>query len=286
MKIGLLPVNVGWSDPVLMTDLVQAAEGAGLESVWTFEPVMVPVDYASQYPYHPSGKMPVQSNTPFLDPLVALSFVAGRTTTLRLGTGINILPQANPLLLAKQVASLDALSGGRLELGLGTGWLEEEFDAMGTPFRRRGARFDEYLAAMRKVWTGETVEHQGDFLQWSGFQSHPTPTQRPHPAIWVGGTSDRAYRRVATTAEGWIAPNHTLQALRDQLEQLHRIAEQHDRAPESIRVTATWVLAKEPDAIQAYADLGVERLLVPWYATGASDPVSAVSTIAQAAGLR
>ena len=285
MKIGIVPLNVGWADPVLVTDLAQAAEGAGLESVWTFEHVMVPVDYASRYPYHPSGKMPVQPGTPFLDPLTCLAFVAGKTSTLRLGTGINILPQANPLLMAKQVASLDALSGGRLELGLGTGWLAEEFQAMGTPFPRRGARFDEYLAAMKQVWTGKTVDHQGEFLQWSGFQSHPTPKQQPHPPIWIGGTSDRAYRRVATTAQGWIAPNHGLAPLEGQLARLHQIAEEHDRDPATIGVTATWVLVKEPDALAAYAELGVERALVPWYATGEADPVSAIRRIADVAGL-
>lgn len=285
MKVGLVPVNVGWSDPALVSTLVQAAEAAGLESVWTFEHVMVPVDYASRYPYHPSGKMPVQGSTPFLDPLVTLAFIAGQTKTLRIGTGINILPQANPLLMAKQIATLDALSGGRLELGLGTGWLAEEFQAMGTPFPRRGARFDEYLAAMKQVWTGETVEHQGEFLQWSGFKSHPMPAQRPHPPIWVGGTSDRAYRRVAQTAQGWIAPNHGLASLKEQLARLHEIAERHDRDPATIRVTATWVMVKEPDALEAYAELGVERVLVPWYATGASDPVAAVGAIAEAAGL-
>jgi probable F420-dependent oxidoreductase len=283
MKVGIVPINVGLASPSAVTAIAQAAESAGLESVWTFEHVMVPVDYASKYPYHPSGKMPVLPNTPFLDPLVTLAFVAAKTTTLRLGTGINILPQANPLLMAKQVASLDVLSGGRLELGLGTGWLSEEFQAMGTPFRRRGARFDDYLTAMKQVWSGETVDHQGEFLQWAGFQSHPTPKQTPHPPIWVGGTSDRAYRRVAQTADGWIAPNHKLDSLKSQLARLHEIARQCDRAPETIRVTATWVLSKEPDLLKAYEDLGVERVLVPLAAAGVRDPLQAVERIAEAA---
>lgn len=283
MKVGIVPINVGLTDPAAITAIAQAAEAAGLESVWTFEHVMVPVDYGSRYPYHPSGKMPVRTDTPFVDPLITLAYVAAKTTTLRLGTGINILPQANPLLMAKQVASLDVLSGGRLELGLGTGWLAEEFDAMGTPFARRGARFDDYLAGMKQVWTGETVDHSGEFLVWSGFQSHPTPIQRPHPPIWVGGTSDRAYRRVAQTADGWVAPNNKLEQLEAQLAQLHTIARRHERDPDTIRVTAMWALSKESERLGAYADLGVERVLVPLGATGEMDPLDAIARIAEAA---
>ena len=176
MKLGIVPINVGVADPARITAIAQRAEALGIESVWTYEHVMVPADYGSKYPYHPSGKAPMAPETPFLDPLVTLAHVTASTTTLRVGTGINILPQANPLLMAKQVATLDVLSGGRLMLGLGVGWLEEEFAAMGTPFPRRGARFDDYLVAMKAVWSGETVEHDGEFLKWSGFKS---PAWRP-----------------------------------------------------------------------------------------------------------
>ena len=117
--------------------------------------------------------MGAKPDTNFIDPLIALTAVAANTTTLRLGTGINIVSQANPLQLAKQAASLDLVSNGRFMLGAGIGWLREEFDAMGVPFERRGARFDDYIVAMKKVWAGDVVEHQSDFINWSGFQSYP-----------------------------------------------------------------------------------------------------------------
>ena len=157
MKFGLIPVNIGIQSMAAMTGLAQLAESVGIESVWTFEHVIVPVNYDSKYPYDKSGKMGVTPETNMVDPLIALTAIAAVTKTLRLGTGVNILSQTNPLYLAKQAASLDMLSNGRLELGLGIGWLQEEFVAMGTPFEKRGARFDDYVAAMRKVWSGEVV---------------------------------------------------------------------------------------------------------------------------------
>ncbi len=281
MKLGIIPINVGLADPKFIAALAQHAEAVGLESVWTFEHVVVPVDYASRYPYDASGKMGAAPDTPFSDPLVTLAFVAGKTETLRLGTGVNILPQTNPLLLAKQAASLDMLSGGRFELGVGIGWLEEEYAAMGTPFERRGARFDDYIAAMKKVWSGEIVEHDGEFVRWSGFQSHPRPTQRPHMPVVIGGTSPRALRRVAQHGDGWFAPNRGLDALRELVVQLHEVARSHGRDPESIEVTAFWSPAREPDAVRAYEELGVSRLVAPLLATGEADPFRGIERVAR-----
>ena len=190
MKIGLIGVNVGGDDTgENMVRLAQKAEQVGLESPWTFEHVIVPMDYQSRYPYHHSGRFDAPPETSFIDPLIALSHVAAVSKTLRLGTGINIVSQTNPLLLAKQVASLDHLSGGRLMLGVGVGWLAEEFAAMGTPFEGRGARMDDALTAMKKVWTGEVVEHQSEIINWSGFKGYPLPVQKPHLPIIVGGTT-------------------------------------------------------------------------------------------------
>lgn len=193
MKIGLVPVNVGVKSVEQMVGLAQYAESLGVESAWTFEHAMVPVDYQSKYPYSQDGKMGAQPETNFIDPLIALTAVAANTKTLRLGTGINIVSQANPLLLAKQAASLDLVSNGRFMLGAGIGWLREEFDAMGVPFERRGARFDDYIEAMKKVWSGDVVEHQSDFINWSGFKSYPLPVQKPGIPIIVGGTRGKVY---------------------------------------------------------------------------------------------
>ena len=175
MKFGLVPINIGIAAPEQMITMAQTAEEAGFESVWTFEHVIVPVDYQSKYPYHKSGKMGGAPETPFVDPLIALTAIAAHTKSIRLATGVNIVSQTNALLLAKQAASLDFISGGRFMLGAGIGWLREEFTAMGVPFERRGARFDDYMVAMKKVWSGDVVEHESDFLSWHGFKSYPLP---------------------------------------------------------------------------------------------------------------
>ena len=153
-----------------MVQTAQLVESLGYESVWTFEHVIVPVDYESKYPYNKSGNMGIEPETNFVDPLIALAAVAAATTTLRLATGVNILSQANPIYMAKQAASLDFMSNGRFMLGVGIGWLREEFDALGVPFERRGARFDDYVTGMRKIWSGEVVEHESDFCVMDKFQ--------------------------------------------------------------------------------------------------------------------
>jgi probable F420-dependent oxidoreductase len=205
MKIGLIPVNLVFPAADMIIDFAQQAEQAGVESLWTFEHVVVPLDYQSKYPYDKSGKMGAEPETNFVDPLVCLSAIAAATKTIRLGTGVNILSQANPMFIAKQAASLDFMSNGRFMLGVGIGWLEEEFKAMGVPFERRGARFDDYVQAMRKVWSGDVVEHKSDFIDWSGFKSYPLPVQNPMPIV-IGGAQGKVYQRIAKYGDGWYAP--------------------------------------------------------------------------------
>ena len=220
MKIGLIPINIGMESLEQMVGLAQYAESLGFESLWTFEHVMVPVEYQSKYPYSKDGKMGGGSDNPFLDPLIALAAVAAQTRTIRLGTGVNILSQANPLLLAKQAASLDVLSNGRFMLGAGIGWLKEEFEAMGVPFERRGARYDDYVVAMRKVWSGEVVEHQSEFINWSGFQSYPTPVQEGGVPVIIGGSKGKAFQRIAQLGDGWFAPTNNAAGLAPLLDPL------------------------------------------------------------------
>ena len=168
--------------------------------------------------------MGAQPETPFLDPLIALTAIAANTSTIRLGTGVNILPQVKPMLMAKQAASIDVLSNGRLMLGLGIGWLEEEFDAMGTPFGKRGARFDDYVVAMKKVWSGDVVEHDSEFIQWSGFKSYPLPVQTPFP-VHIGGAKGKIMERVALYGEGWYAPEGDPGRMASMLGQLKQTCE-------------------------------------------------------------
>jgi len=273
MKIGLIPLNVGVPNVEAMVGLAKLAEGLGFESVWTFEHAIVPNEYQSKYPYSPDGKMGVTPETNFVDPLIALAAVATQTETLRLGTGVNILSQANPLYVAKQAASLDFASNGRFELGVGIGWLREEFQAAGTPFERRGARFDDYVQAMRKLWSGKTVEHKSEFLDWTGFKSHPSPVQDPLPVV-IGGTKGRAFERTARYGNGWFAPTPSADALAPMLEELDRACADAGRDRAEIEVTSMW--APNPSDlsdVERFADLGVSRLVVPMFALGRGNPV-------------
>lgn len=281
MKVGLIPVNIGVKNVEKMVGMAVHAENVGFESVWTFEHVMVPVDYASKYPYSADGKMGATPETNFVDPLIALTAVAAGTKRVRLGTGVNILPQTNPLYLAKQAASLDFVSNGRFMLGLGVGWLEEEFKALGVPFERRGARADDYLAAMRKVWSGEVVEHESEFLSWHGFKSYPVPMQSPLPIV-IGGSKGKALERVARFADGWYAPTATIDQIAALLPKLDDACRKVGRDRKTIEITTMWIPPMEgPDVVKRYAELGVSRLLVPLPALAmGGDPIEGMTKLA------
>ncbi|MGI9293309.1 MAG: LLM class F420-dependent oxidoreductase [Pseudomonadales bacterium] len=280
MKFGLIPVNVGTKSAEQVVGLAQLAEAAGMESVWTFEHVMVPRNYNSKYPYHKSGKMGIEPEANFIDPLIALTTVAAHTKTLRLGTGVNILPQCNPLLLAKQAASLDLMSNGRFMLGVGIGWLREEYEAMGVPFERRGARYDDYLRAMKKVWSGAEVEHESEFLHWHGFHSFPIPAQKPHLPIIIGGASGKVFERVALYGDGWYAPVDNADDLVPPLQKLKAACNVHERDYNSIELTAMFNPGDGLDGVQRYQDLGVQRLTVPLHSLG-EDPIKGISELGE-----
>jgi probable F420-dependent oxidoreductase len=277
MKVGLIPVNIGIPSVEPMLSLAQKAEQVGIESLWTFEHVVVPMDYASKYPYSADGKMAVTPETSFVDPLVALTAIAACTKKIRLGTGVNILSQANPLYLAKQAASLDFVSKGRLMLGLGIGWLREEFDAVGVPFERRGERFDDYVVAMRKAWSGDVVEHKSDFLDWTGFKQYPLPEQSSALAkgkrsvpIVIGGSKGKAFERIAKYGDGWYAPTADVSQLEPMLKELAAACAAFGRDPKSVEISCMWIPALEgTDVVKRYGDLGVSRLIVPVMALGA-----------------
>jgi probable F420-dependent oxidoreductase len=252
-----------------MIALARKAEDVGIESVWTFEHVMIPVDYESKYPYSPDGKMGAPPETNLIDPLIALSAIAQNTTSLRLGTGVNILPQVSPLYLAKQAASLDFISNGRFMLGVGIGWLREEFQALGVPFERRGARFDDYVEAMKKVWSGDVVEHKSDFVEWSGFKSYPVPVQKPHVPVIIGGSKGKVFERIAKHGDGWYAPGSGVEQMADLIGQMRKACEQFGRDPSTVEISCMWIAASEGvDAIKRYEDLGVSRLIAPVFALG------------------
>ncbi len=257
MKLGYYGINIGACvDPEVACKVAKAAEAAGFDSVWTAEHVVLPD------PQVPASPIPPQ--TPLLDPAVALAHLAAHTRTLRLGTGIIILPQRNPVVLAKELASVDVLSGGRLIFGLGAGYLEPEFAALGTPFADRGERTDEHIEAIRALWTQEKPRFEGRFVRFDHIDAQPRPVQKPHPPIVVGGLSPPALRRAVRCGNGWYgfaldldATARCVAGLREAQQQVERPAE---LGPLEISITPSGPL--DTDAVARLEELGVERLIL------------------------
>ncbi|MBT7335186.1 MAG: TIGR03619 family F420-dependent LLM class oxidoreductase [Gammaproteobacteria bacterium] len=277
MKVGIIPVNIGVQSAKQMVQSAKFAESLGYESVWTFEHVIVPVNYESKYPYNKSGNMGAAPETNFVDPLIALSAIAAATSTLRLATGVNILSQVNPIYMAKQAASLDFISDGRFMLGVGIGWLREEFEALGVPFEHRGARFDDYVAGMRKIWSGEIVEHKSDFISWSGFKSYPLPIQSPFPVV-MGGVKGKIFKRTAQLGNGWFAPTGNPAELKKHLESLKIECDAINRDMSEIEITCMWPGVGGKEFLGELEAVGVNRVVVPMM--GADDPMERLSKIA------
>ncbi len=250
--------------------LARSAEAAGFDSVWTVEHVIVPKDYESKYPYDPSGKMPGGPEASIPDPLIWLTWIAANSTNLRLATGISILPERNPVIFAKEVATLDALSGGRVELGIGVGWLEEEFDALGIPWARRGARTDDYIQAMRSLWSSDLADYQGEFVSFSDVASKPSPVNGTVP-IHIGGHSKAAAKRAGRIGDGFFPGGGDIAELIDIMRQE---AADNDRDPSAIEVSTFTADLFGPEPLAAVDKMqaaGVHRLMVPAFMV-AQDP--------------
>jgi probable F420-dependent oxidoreductase len=262
MKFGIIFANAGpLGEPDVTTGLAHLAEEHGFESLWTVEHTVVPAGYASEYPYSPDGKMPGGDAVAITDPLIWMAWVAAVTTRVRVATGILILPQRNPVILAKQVATLDRLSGGRVELGVGVGWLEEEFDALGVPFEDRGARTDEYIAALRALWTDDPATFKGEFVSFEGCHSNPKPVQPGGIPIVVGGHTTPAARRAGRLGDGFFPGRASDQELRPLIETMRASATDAGRDPDAIEITAGGVF--DLDGVKRFADLGVGRIVIP-----------------------
>jgi len=286
MHVGIVPINSRnyIEDHRFLTSFAPLVEKLGFESMWTFEHVIIPDEYNSVYPYNPQGKIAVSGSDQFVDSLIALAWVAACTEKIRLGTGVNILSQTNPLYLAKQASSIDHLSGGRLMLGLGVGWLKEEFDALNVPFDDRGPRADEYIDAMTQVWSGETVNFKGQFLDWHGFSMRPTPAQKPRVPIIVGGTSAPAIRRVVARGDGWYVIHRDLEHFKELMAKLQAECDRQGRDISELEITAYWNYAREGlDGAKAYEEAGVHRLLVNVQALRMGAPEEAVRRFADEA---
>ncbi len=263
MKTGVfVPVAAANADPEFLQAVGHAVEERGFESVWAAEHVVLFDDYASRYPYAPDGRFPGGGDSGLLEPFTALTFLAAVTAHVRLGTGICLVPQRNPVYTAKQVADLDVLSGGRVDFGVGIGWLREEFEVLQMPFEQRADRCREHLDVMKALWCDEVSEYRGDHYRLRPCRMYPKPVQQPHPPVHVGGESHAALRRVAEFGQGWYSFNRTPEGLGDPLCRLDQLLSERARSRADAQVTVCpYLNPLAPGMVDGYREHGVDRVV-------------------------
>ena len=257
IKIGLFSINTDHlAGPENIAKVAVAAEEAGFESVWTAEHVVLPDPQVAPSPLPPEAKL--------LDPTVALAYISAVTKTIKLGTGIIILPQRNPLVLAKELASLDVLSAGRLTFGVGVGYLGPEFDALGIPMEDRGPRTVEYIEAMRSIWNDPEPSYSGKFVSFSNVKANPRPQQKLGPPVVMGGHSKPAWRRSVTHSQGWYGFALNAEQTKQNIEGLAEAASRYSRPEElgNLEITVTPRMRPGVEMIEAFSELGVDRLVL------------------------
>jgi probable F420-dependent oxidoreductase len=262
MRIGLHALGIGAGARRDVLDAVaRAADAAGFATLWVGEHVVMVDEPASRYPYADDGRIAVPPEADWLDPVVALSFAGAATTRIGLATGVLLLPEHEPVALAKRLASLDVLSGGRLTLGVGVGWSREEFEAVGVPFERRGARASEYVDVLRTLWRDDVASFEGEFVRFSGIRVNPKPLRRRIPVV-VGGNSDAALRRAARWGDGWYGFDlGSLDVVRERVAALRAMTASAGRDPGSLEV-AVAVPTARPEDLPALAATGVTQLVI------------------------
>lgn len=282
MRYGIMFGNVAFRDGASARLLAQAVERAGFESLWTVEHIVVPSGYQSPYPYADDGRMPGPDDMAIPEPFTWLAYVAACTTHLKLGTGITVLPQRNVLFAAKETATLDLLSDGRLLLGIGTGWLREEFDALGVPFAGRGERMDEYIQALRILWGDDEPSFAGHHVSFDRVHCRPQPVHKAVPII-VGGHSDRAARRAGLLGDGFYPGTTDRAVLVGSIAVMRRTAEAAGRDPAAIEVTA--IGTPDPEHLSWLEAQGVSRILLAPPAFTAARIEESLTELAGALGL-
>jgi probable F420-dependent oxidoreductase len=262
LQVGLHALGIGTgSRPEIISAVAMAADAAGFATLWCGEHVVMVDSPRSRYPYSGDGRIAVPPDADWLDPLLGLSFIAARTQRIRLATGILLLPEHNPLVVAKQAATLDVLSAGRFALGVGIGWSAEEFAALGVPFARRGARTDEYIRAMRRVWASEVASFYGEFVRFEGVRVYPKPVGGRRIPVMVGGTTDAALRRVASVGDGWYGFNLAVADVPERLSVLAAACDRHGRDIASLSVAIS-LRDGDPTMLPALAAAGVTELVI------------------------
>jgi probable F420-dependent oxidoreductase len=239
-----------------------AAEQCGFATLWAGEHVVMVDQPASRYPYSTDGRIAVPAAADWIDPLIGLSFAAAATTTIGLATGVLLLPEHNPVVVAKQAATLDWLSGGRFTLGVGIGWSREEFDALGVPFERRATRTAEYVAAMRTLWRDDIASFTGEFVQFDRVRLNPKPVRDSRIPIVVGGNSDAALRRVVSWGDGWYGYNlPDVAAIAERVALIGRLCGESERDPGELHLAVALEHRRGTD-LPALSEAGIDELVI------------------------
>jgi probable F420-dependent oxidoreductase len=251
------------TDPQFIREAVQMVEAKGVHAIWMPEHVLFFPEYASTYPYSDNGRIPGDPEG-LLDPFTALTFIAANTSRVRLGTGICLVPQRQPVYTAKMVADVDFLSGGRVDFGVGIGWLKEEFDNLGAEFGKRAALCDEYIDAIKALWSDGVTEFAGPTVTFTPCHFNPKPVQKPHPPIYFGGESDAALRRVARRGDGWYGFDMSPETLAARLQALDGALEAEARSRDDITlIVGPNRHPVNEQTVGQYRNLGVDQLVVP-----------------------
>ena len=268
MKLDLwLPTASPMTTPELLDAVAEGAEARGIGTIWVGEHVVLFEDYASRYPYAEDGRIPAPPGSGLLEPLVTLTYLAARTTSVRLGTAMLLLPQRNPVYVAKEVSSLDWLSGGRVDLGIGVGWLKEEFDALNVPWEQRGRRTDEYLGVLRTLWVDNPSAFHGETYDLPPCEMFPKPVQQPHPPIHIGGECPAALRRAAWVGQGWHTFNRSPGELAAGLAELDVQLEEAGRSRADLRITVCpYFQQLTPERVEQYAEAGADAVAALFFA--------------------
>lgn len=262
MKIGCQMAFNHFTTPDYIAEAGQVVEEMGYHSLWVPEHVLFFPEYASRYPYSDNGRINGDP-TSLVDPFSALMWVAANTKTIRLGTGICLVPQRNPVYTARQVSDLDYLSGGRFDFGIGIGWLKEEFEALGVPWKDRAGRTRECIEVMKTLWCDEVSSYEGKYFNLQSAYQNPKPVQDPHPPLIFGGESDAALKRVATLGQGWYGFNLTPALLEERLKVLEGHLSDAGRSLSDIKIYATTApQATNPDDIRTLGEMGVEQIIL------------------------
>ena len=251
------------TQPSSITSVARKAEELGFESLWIPEHIILPMNYKSPYPYSSSGRMPAPPETPLHDPMLALAYTAAITSKIRLATGIFVLPIRNPITTAKAVASLDVLSGGRFIFGVGIGWLQEEFEAVGMNFKDRALRTREYIELMNELWQKEEPVYHGKTVQAEGFKMNPKPVQKPHPPLVFGGHTEPSLKRAARLGDGWYGIGENL----DEVAGVTKRLREHEKAfnrskPLELTVAPRFGGPITIDQVKRLREMGVERVIL------------------------